>query len=299
MSYPWQPFGSLLASPISGVGEPEGVVTAPIGTIYVNTSGGVNQTIFIKVAGAGNTGWDRLVVIDGTPEPLVPPPFGTFGMVLIGQNVKDHGSNAGIQYTTTVPNRAQLRTNQYGPVTAGPGMTGFKSRGPIGGPDVAVIDLDLLWRATAIGVAPNLGIPLAGTISIQVPTGGAVGANAWCATEFEVALVALLGGSNARRSVFKVMSEGQLALRETTVAPAIGSPSAGVAVLGAAGAVTVANANVAAGTRIVLAPQDGVPNVSGVVRPISRVVGTSFTIESTALAVDAGASIYWQLWEGI
>jgi len=272
---------------LTGAGNPEGVVVAPPGTFYLNTSG-VLAPLSIKRTGVGNVGWDRCLVADLAT-----------GFVLINQDVQDHGSNAGIQYTTDVANRAQLRENQYGAFNAAPGMTGFKSRGPVGGPDAAVIDLDLLWRATAIGVAPNLGIPLAGTVTIQVPTGGSAGANAWVATEFEVALVALLGASNARRSVFKVMSEGQLALRETTVVPAVGSPSAGVAVLGAAGAVTVANVNVKAGTRIVLAPQDGVPNVSGVVRPIARIVGTSFTIESTALAVDAGARIYWQLWEAI
>lgn len=42
----------------SGVGSPEGVVTANIGCQYINTSGGASTTIWVKEAGDGlNTGW--------------------------------------------------------------------------------------------------------------------------------------------------------------------------------------------------------------------------------------------------
>lgn len=40
-----------------GVGSPEGVVTAPIGSLYSNTSGGASTTLYVKTSGAGNTGW--------------------------------------------------------------------------------------------------------------------------------------------------------------------------------------------------------------------------------------------------
>jgi len=40
-----------------GAGSPEGVVTAPIGTLYVNENGGVNTTLYVKTSGSGNTGW--------------------------------------------------------------------------------------------------------------------------------------------------------------------------------------------------------------------------------------------------
>jgi hypothetical protein len=42
---------------LSGVGSPEGNVTAPIGSLYTNTSGGVSTTLYVKTSGAGNTGW--------------------------------------------------------------------------------------------------------------------------------------------------------------------------------------------------------------------------------------------------
>lgn len=41
----------------SGAGSPEGVVTAPIGSLYSNKSGGSGTTLYIKESGTGNTGW--------------------------------------------------------------------------------------------------------------------------------------------------------------------------------------------------------------------------------------------------
>lgn len=41
----------------SGAGTPEGVVTAPVGSLYTRTNGGANTTLYIKESGTGNTGW--------------------------------------------------------------------------------------------------------------------------------------------------------------------------------------------------------------------------------------------------
>lgn len=41
----------------SGSGSPEGVVTAPIGSLYSNTAGGLLTTLYVKTSTAGNTGW--------------------------------------------------------------------------------------------------------------------------------------------------------------------------------------------------------------------------------------------------
>ncbi len=58
--------GSIIGGTISlpggitwtkGVGSPEGAVTAPIGSLYSNTSGGATTTLYVKTSGAGNTGW--------------------------------------------------------------------------------------------------------------------------------------------------------------------------------------------------------------------------------------------------
>jgi hypothetical protein len=41
----------------SGAGEPEGVVSAAIGSMYTRTDGGAGTTLYVKESGAGNTGW--------------------------------------------------------------------------------------------------------------------------------------------------------------------------------------------------------------------------------------------------
>ena len=40
-----------------GTGSPEGVLTAAIGALYVNLSGGTSTTLYVKTSGTGNTGW--------------------------------------------------------------------------------------------------------------------------------------------------------------------------------------------------------------------------------------------------
>lgn len=41
----------------TGTGSPESVVTAPPGSLYTNTSGGLLTTLYVKETGTGNTGW--------------------------------------------------------------------------------------------------------------------------------------------------------------------------------------------------------------------------------------------------
>jgi hypothetical protein len=43
-----------------GIGTPEGAITAGVGSIYVNKSGGVATTLYVKATGTGNTGWTAL-----------------------------------------------------------------------------------------------------------------------------------------------------------------------------------------------------------------------------------------------
>ena len=45
------------ASYLNGAGSPEGVVTAPIGSLYTRTDGGAGTTLYVKESGTGNTGW--------------------------------------------------------------------------------------------------------------------------------------------------------------------------------------------------------------------------------------------------
>jgi hypothetical protein len=41
----------------SGTGTPQGVVVAPVGTLFLRTDGGASTTLYVKESGVGNTGW--------------------------------------------------------------------------------------------------------------------------------------------------------------------------------------------------------------------------------------------------
>ena len=41
----------------TGSGVPEGVVTAPVGSLYSRTDGSASPTLYVKESGTGNTGW--------------------------------------------------------------------------------------------------------------------------------------------------------------------------------------------------------------------------------------------------
>lgn len=41
----------------TGTGSPNGVVTAAVGALYVDTAGGAGTTLYVKESGTGNTGW--------------------------------------------------------------------------------------------------------------------------------------------------------------------------------------------------------------------------------------------------
>jgi hypothetical protein len=42
---------------ISGNGNPNGVLSAPTGSLYLNVSGGTGTTLYVKESGSSNTGW--------------------------------------------------------------------------------------------------------------------------------------------------------------------------------------------------------------------------------------------------
>jgi hypothetical protein len=49
--------GSAAITITTGTGSPEGVVTAPVGSLYTRTDGGAGTTLYVKESGTGNTGW--------------------------------------------------------------------------------------------------------------------------------------------------------------------------------------------------------------------------------------------------
>lgn len=64
------PSGPLV---LTGTGSPEGVVTAPVGSVFHRTDGGAGTSLYIKESGTGATGWvgtGRVTV--GTVAPTSP-----------------------------------------------------------------------------------------------------------------------------------------------------------------------------------------------------------------------------------
>jgi hypothetical protein len=49
--------GGTVAFTTQGTGDPEGVVTAPVGSVFLRTDGGAGTTFYVKESGTGNTGW--------------------------------------------------------------------------------------------------------------------------------------------------------------------------------------------------------------------------------------------------
>jgi len=41
----------------TGTGVPEGVIVAPVGTLYLRSDGSTSTTLYVKTSGSGNTGW--------------------------------------------------------------------------------------------------------------------------------------------------------------------------------------------------------------------------------------------------
>lgn len=229
--------------------------------------------------------------IDGT---LLVSQTGT-NMVFIGATGPLHGSNSGIQYSTDFANRAQIRLNQYGNNNGIPGISTFKSRSTTIGGLAAVLPGDVIYRSTSVGVTSNLSIPLSGLISINVPVNGVPAGQGYIATEYELQLVSLDGPANGRRVVYKVTSEGNIQLLETSSAGPHTTVPSGVVTLNGAGTITVANGKIPANARILLTVQPGVAP-TGQIYVSNITLNTNFTITSTAGAGDAGVNVYYQIY---
>ena len=155
------------------------------------------------------------------------------GFVFIGQAARDNGSSARLQNAQIAANGAQYRSSQYGANTGAPGISTFKSRGVTVGALAPVLPGDVLFRATCVGVSNTLTIPLAGFITIQVPTNFVPAAQAWTPSEYELQLVPLAGPINSRRVVFKVTSEGET---ESLNGVRVGGPATTPATIATVGA---------------------------------------------------------------
>ncbi len=268
--------GNLVISSSNRIDSSAALNIGTVGATGINIGSG--PTIPIAIAGDVAVNGNKILTIDAAT-----------GEVWINQSGALHGSGSGIQYSSLVSSRSQIRVNQYGNNAGVPGISTFKSRATsIGG--LAPVQVgDVIYGVTAVGVTDNLSVPLSGLIRILVAAVPA--ASGWIATDYEVQLVPLAGPANGRKQAFRITSEGIFHIKEAA------NCMAGVATLDGTGTVVVANTQVTATTKFSLTFQDGGSIPTGSVYQSSRVIGTSFTIKSTAGAADSGVKVYYQLWE--
>lgn len=69
----------------SGVGSPEGVVTAGVGSLYSRTDGGMGTALYRKETGTGNTGWTAIPSGAGTGDALTANPLSQFAATTSAQ----------------------------------------------------------------------------------------------------------------------------------------------------------------------------------------------------------------------
>lgn len=256
-----------------------------------------DQTKRVKFDVQGATGTTTTFITNPTTNRSVTYPNTTGSVIMLDtateivlmNQTAAFSSNAGIQYSGDIANRGQIRMNQFGNNAGVPGITGFKSRGTTIGSLAAVQVGDVIFRDTAIGVTGNnTNVPLSALISVNVTAVGST----YLGTEYELQLTPNNGpDQNARAVVFKVSGDGIVSVREGT------NHMAGVATLGAAGTVTIANTSVpAANGRVMITVQPG-PAPTGFVYVSNIIANTSFTITSTAGAGDAGVVVYYQIYQ--
>lgn len=135
---------------LSGAGDPEGAVTATVGSTYRRSDGGATTAFYVKESGSGNTGWVPYGNPSGTGAPtdatyITQTPSGS----LSAEQALSALATGILKNTTTtgVLSIAACGTDYYCP----------------GGTDVAVADGGT-GASTAAGARTNLGI---GTMAVQ------------------------------------------------------------------------------------------------------------------------------------
>jgi len=202
-------------------------------------------------------------------------------------------SGAGMQYSSNVAGRAALRLSQYGNNGGAQNVSFFKSRGTNVGDEAALIAGDTILNLTGAGVAGDgLSVPLAAIFDAIIPAGGVFAQSISPDFRWQLAKSAI----NSRREVWRMVGlTGDFVMKNAGQRILIkegANAMQGVATNGA----TVLNTLITANTRISLTWQDGGGVPSGAPYVSARVVGISFTIQSTNV-LDAGVNVFWQLWE--
>jgi len=259
----------------------------------VGPTGDPNAVAFFNPTGTAITDNPRFIVDNSDPNNI---------RVYINQTgpvpyAPATPSGAGMQYSSNIAGRAALRLSQYGNNAGAQNISFFKSRGVNVGDEAALIAGDTILNLTGAGVCgDNVSIPLAAIFDAIIPPGGVFAQS--ISPDFRWQLAK--GTINSRREVWRMVGlTGDFVMKNAGQRIQIkegANAMQGVSPTGAGGTVVVPNTLITANTRISLTWQDGGAAPAGTAYVVSRVAGTSFTIQSTNPA-DVGVNVFWQLWE--
>lgn len=150
----------------TGTGSPEGVVTAPVGSVYVRTDGAAGTVLYVKESGAGNTGWVAATTVNNTGYQTPPGP-----VILNATNVTALASQqCGARYLGMVPfDVSSVEVNVQ--VTTAAATITWAEVALASANSAAGGNLTLLGSATNVAATFNSTGTKTVTFSISVPAG--------------------------------------------------------------------------------------------------------------------------------
>jgi len=154
-------FGGTAGTIRSGTGNPEGVVTAPVGALYRRTDGGTGTSLWVKESGTGNTGWKAVVTGLGSSNVLVP------GSLEVDGALDHDGSTVGF-YGTAPAAKPTVSGQRNGSAGLASALTALAALG-------LLTDSTTAGAATSSGTGSPEGVVTATVGAIYQRTDGGVG----------------------------------------------------------------------------------------------------------------------------
>lgn len=166
----------------AGAGAPEGVVTAPPGSLYLRTDGTSTTTLYVKDSGSGNTGWSTSN--DTALAPKMRQPVPAASRQILTQFQSGHGftklsgtGTATLNDTTDF----QLGTQSVKFVTAGDGGSNIFQKNSVGPYDLTGKMIQITFKLNSTGQSPGVGALNIGDLSFYLSSDNQSTTNGRCA----------------------------------------------------------------------------------------------------------------------